>query len=170
VNNLAQILGHFVIDNPPLCTGLVLLWFILGWSLTSLSIQNWTPWAILTKKYPLSSEFYGEWLNWQSITVGNFLLGANFRQLVSIGFSNTFLYLKIRPKFLFPFIKPVQIPWSAIQSIKETRFLWARYCVFAIKDGPNLMIYRSRAFNDYLAQNASLSTILLDFKSRQEIG
>ncbi len=163
-------MDQFISDYPALFFALVVLCPIIFWVLICLAIQKFGPWSILTKKYPFNKEFGGNWLNWQFMTIDKTFCGGYFGGYVSMGFGKDFVYLRFCPKFNYLFNKPIQIPWSAIQSISEKKFLWFCYYNFTIEGAPNLMICRSKALNNYLAQNAGQSKVLLEFNTRQKNG
>ncbi len=144
----------------------VFIAYILLLSMASLAIQNWSRWHKISEAYPLRSEFTGKWLNWQTLL---FRAYFGIKDCVSIGFSDEFLYIKFKPKFLFPFAKPIQIPWVNIETIKEKNLLWCPRCEFIIQNTPSLIFYKSWRLSRYLKDYTGKVKPILDFVKQPDI-
>jgi hypothetical protein len=133
--------------------------------LASLTIQKTTRWGEISEKYPLQSEFTGKWMNWQTVV---FRFYAGVKGCVGIGLSNDYLYAKLVPRFLFPFAKPIQIPWTRVVAIKEKKVWWESYCEFVLQDAPPLTFYLSRALRKSLQNYSGNSSVVHAFGKQND--
>jgi hypothetical protein len=154
--------NSYIIAPICLITFQIIFVIVIFWLASVLLRRSWKTWST---KYPLLSEFTGKWLDGQSMTVGKQEL--KLQGCVSIGLNQDYLYLKVKPMFFYS-LEPIQIPRSDIQSIKETKILWARYCTFVIANMPELMFYRSAAFNKYFDSSNKQSQVIQDFTRGQD--
>jgi len=144
----------------PLVITFVLLINLVAVPLTSLIIQKTTRWGEISEKYPLRSEFTGEWIKWQTLIFRGW---SRAKQCIAIGLSSDFLYVKFMPQILFPYLKPIQIPWTHIIAIKEKNFFLAAYCEFVIQDSPSLTFHLSKGLRKSLQNYSGTAKVVLAF-------
>lgn len=117
-----------------------------------------------TKNYPPQfSQYTGEWLNFQTVAISKTIA---IKRAVSIGLDNNSLHLKCS---YWPLKLEATIPWTAIKSIKERRFLWQKYYTFVLADGAEISVYHIKKLEERLKMIAEAVKIL-NYSNAQELG
>jgi len=117
---IALILGMFSV------LFVVLIAFVLLFTLLLLIFTHGSGWTRLARLYPASHQPEGQKYTWQTIRVGI----VRYRNCVTAITDPQGLYLSVA----LPHHPPVFIPWSEFRRLGETRLYWRRAIVLSVGD------------------------------------
>jgi hypothetical protein len=108
---------------------------------------------VVESKYPIQSEYYGEWLNFQTAQLNR----ISIKRAISIGLGQSSLYIKSA----FPATKfSAEIPWVAVKSITQGRFLLSNTYLFRINKDLEINFIASKEFEKFLHSNMEAAKLL----------
>jgi hypothetical protein len=108
---------------------------------------------VVEDKYPVQSEYSGEWLNCQTVQFNI----ISIRHAISIGFGQDSLYLKST----FPAVKfSAEIPWTDVRSITKSRFLLSDSYLFNLNKDLKINFIVGKEFEKLLNANIAAAKLL----------
>jgi hypothetical protein len=115
--------NQFLVENP-------FLLFVTLWVFNSFLASIIGGWIRLSQFFDCERDFEGNWMTFQSGSVGFMRYG----RCLWIGASSEGLWLKTGPLFVFRlFHTPLFIPWSAVRKVIRKKFLWYKNLVIEVE-------------------------------------
>ncbi len=117
------------------------IFFIVMWLAASFILAIQSGWRRLAEQFRALDEVNGQRFRfasgrvsrWKNASLWNPYGGVNFSNILFVTVSDNGFKLSVF--FLFAaFMRPIFIPWSAIESIGSGRVLWARYVSITLVD------------------------------------